>query len=671
MRMRHCQLFYGLVLILAASVVYAAPPAATAKKAPAGAGATKKGKNRPPHYVLAPRKNTTPPSWTIAEYHSDAPGNVFYNTETVKLSLVLTAKDASQPLAIKGGTWRIKEIEDRDGWSWHAEVRIRETDTVLAQGPVASQAGNKLPLTIEWKPTRLGGFGVYLKIDDGSGRRNRWFGVSSWATRPRRVSSPTRPSSLTWGARPSRSWRRPISAWEPNGSATRSAGRRTSPNQASGTGRGAMSGSRRPMTTTSWSRPSWPMHPVGPSRKSTEPSRSTTGKTARKPMSTPSTCPSGRSGRDVSWTATSKRSAGVVLNEPWEGGSLSGWHGSGAHYREMLKRLSVGAHAADPTFTVLGNDSGMNVEDNLLVDPGTIERLDAVSTHTYRSYCASNVAQYGAYGKRIWDTESWIGVGASYEVSQVVFQLAQGYVKTQPVSTEHAWMLSKARLQKRAKAAAKARKPAKPKVAGKLRPAAKGKAGPAKAAAPKPTEEEIAQAKLAAQKQAASAISTMPDAATPTYAAPTAQALSTLLHFIEDTDFYREARTESVPWMFVFKGRASGPTPDKNVAVVIGRDGKWDNFPWYRIKSDGRLTISDPDGLLTAYDVKGNPLPRSGPAHRDPADEGGVLRRQFQGGRRSGPASAGRPHRKDSNPCNWPFPTSPARWPRIRPCGLR
>ena len=54
----------------------------------------------------------------------------------------------------------------------------------------------------------------------------------------------------------------------------------------------------------------------------------------------------------------------------------------------------------------------MNVEDNILVAPGTINLLDAVSIHTYRSYNAANVAQFASYGKPIWDTESWIGVGA-------------------------------------------------------------------------------------------------------------------------------------------------------------------------------------------------------------------------------------------------------------------
>ena len=67
MRMRHCQLFCGLLLIAAASFVQAAPPAApadgtAAKTAPAGAGAAnkakkgKKAKGQTPRVVVRTRR---------------------------------------------------------------------------------------------------------------------------------------------------------------------------------------------------------------------------------------------------------------------------------------------------------------------------------------------------------------------------------------------------------------------------------------------------------------------------------------------------------------------------------------------------------------------------------------------------------------------------------------
>ena len=54
--------------------------------------------------------------------------------------------------------------------------------------------------------------------------------------------------------------------------------------------------------------------------------------------------------------------------------------------------------AADPTFTVLANDSSMNVEDNLMPAPGTMDLLDGVSVHTFRSYNAAFIAEFESYG---------------------------------------------------------------------------------------------------------------------------------------------------------------------------------------------------------------------------------------------------------------------------------
>ena len=259
--------------------------------------------------------------------------------------------------------------------------------------------------------------------------------------------------------------------------------------------------------------------------------------------------------------------AGDVLNEPWEGGSLSGWDGTGAHYRDIFKNFAIGAHAADPTFKVLANDSSMNVEDNLLVVPGLINYLDAVSIHTYRSYNAFIMPEFGSYGKPVWDTESWAGAGPNNLIQQATFELAQGIVKMQPLNGPEAFFGDKP---------------------------------------PRPARQ------AGGKKKGEAASSAVEAAFPPMYATPTAQGLSVWLHFIEDTDFYREARSESVPWMFVFKGRKTGPSPDKNVAIIEGRDFKWDNFPWYQVKSDGQLTVSDPGNVLTAYDITGNALPRTG-----------------------------------------------------------
>ena len=621
MQTRCCELLFVLSLIAGAWLAQDARAAANATAAKSAAAATEsKGKkakvkagDKP---VLAPRKNVTPPNWTIAEFHSEAAGNIFYNNELVKLSFTLAAKDADKPLALKGGTWRIKEIEDQDGWPYHPSLginhRILESDVALGEGAIAPQSGKQVALTVQWQPTRLGAFGVYLKLDDGSGAEEQMVWGFIVVYPPATGAKPDSPVVFNLfgkaiselGAAHKRlgaKWIRTEIGWSAN---------EPQPGQWTWEGsdewvKVARDNDLLVMAIMAhapgWAQPRiegkipiyyWKVFPES--------------------NATPEHLPQFQewARRFVDRYKQTVR-VGVALNEPWEAGSLSGWHACGAHYREILKSISVGAHAADPTFKILANDSGMNVEDNILVAPGTIDLIDAVSTHTYRSYNAFNVAQYGAYGKPVWDTESWIGVGASDLVRQVAFQLAQGIVKVQPLQSP---MFTVPPSHNRAKQAAK-QKAAKPRPSAKQRPAGRSRPPAEKkpVGPPKPTEEEKAEAQLEAQKkQAMHAISTLADAATPAYATPTGQALSVLLHFVEDTDFYREARTESLPWMFVFQGRKTGPAPDKNAAIVLGRDERWDNFPWYRIKSDGRLTIADPDGVLTGYDVKGNPLPRSG-----------------------------------------------------------
>ncbi|MCX5772604.1 MAG: hypothetical protein NTZ09_20360, partial [Candidatus Hydrogenedentes bacterium] len=443
MRTTHRQLFFGLILIAAASIAHAEPPAAPAK-----ADAAKQSKTKARREVMAPAQNATPPNLVIAAYHSDAPGNVFYNNEAVKLTLTLVAKDAQKPLTINGGTWRIKEIEDQEGWPYHpshgVNYRILDTDVVCGAGPIAPQSGQQVPLRIQWKPTRLGAFGVYLKVDDGSGADEQMVwgfvvgyppapgpkpdspivfnlvgkSIAQLATAHKRLGVKWIRTEIGWAANEPRpgEW-----TWE-----------------ASDEWVNAARDNELYVMAIMAHAPSWAQPKIA-------------GKIPvyywiDRPETnvTPEYLPQ--------WQEWARRfvdrykqtvRAGVALNEPWEAGSLSGWHGSGAHYREILKNLSLGARAADPTFTLLGNDSGMNVEDNILVAPGAIDLVDAVSIHTYRSYCAFYIPQYAAYGKPVWDTESWIGVGASNSVRQVAFQLAQSFVKVQPLSTTSAWMVSK------------------------------------------------------------------------------------------------------------------------------------------------------------------------------------------------------------------------------------
>ena len=576
MRTKHYQLFFGLFLIAAASPAHAQAPADAAQPA-------------------------KPPNWVVTGYHSETPSNVFYNNEMVKLALTLAPKEGLAKLAIKGGTWRIKEIEDQEGWPYHPArgsiYQIMETDVVSGQGPVEAQSGRQIQLAIQWKPTRLGAFGVYLKLDDdsGAGEQLVWgFVVTYPPLQGPRPNSPVIFSLVGKGItqlgaahqRLGIKWIRTEIGWSAN---------EPEPGQwdweFSDEWVKAAHDHELLVLAIMAHAPRWALpkidgkYPIIYWNKFPESNTTTEhlpqwGEWAR---------------RFVDRYKQTVR-AGDVLNEPWDGGSLSGWHGNGGHYREILRYLSLGAHAADPTFTVLANDSPMNIEDNLLPVPGTVDFVDAFSIHTFRPYNDFIVAQYGAYGKRVWDTESWVGAGASDIVCQTALELAQGYVKVQPLSTNSAFMELKPGQHKK-----KANQAKKSKSAKKSQPAASAK-----------------QAEKEAKKERRKQIFATPTPADseppPPYAAPTAQALSVLLHFIEDTDFYREARPESASWMFVFKGRGAGPAPDKNAAIIAGREQKRGNMPWYRVQSDGTLSIADADRVLTAYDVKGNPLPRSGPS---------------------------------------------------------
>ena len=483
------------------------------------------------------------PAWVPASCRGDAAGNVFHPGDAVSLTVTVKAKDG-KPLRVKGGTWRIKEIGDAWPWPWSGGERFRVGE-LRAEGQVAPAEGAELPVKIDWKPDRLGAFGVFLKLDDGTGASERMASGFAVTYPPTPGVKPLSPvvfnlygqyitdhaeSMKRLGAK----WIRWETSWASN-----------EPKP----GQWDWSQTDLPMDAARKNdlliiaimahAPDWAMPSIG--GKFHVCYSSSKWETNVAPQYLPQ------------WQEWTRRyverykdvvRAGIMLNEPWEGGSISGWHGSGAHYRAMLRAFFGGAHAADRSFTVLANDSGMNVEDNLLCEPGTIEYVDAVSVHTYRSYLAFYPPQYAAYGKRVWETESWNGVGEAENIHQVVHGLAQGFVKTQPCSIEDIIIES----NDKAKA----------------------------------------------------------------WIAPTGQALSVLLHFIEDTDCIGEPLPDSMPWVFVFHGRKDGPSPAKNAAVIWGRD-KWKNAPSFpQVTRDGVLTLLDPKNELSLYDVKGNPVPRKG-----------------------------------------------------------
>ena len=482
----------------------------------------------------------TAPAWVVADRASSTFGNVFYPSDTVELRFTLKSA-----LVTHGGTWRIKEITDLWPYPWGRKDRLG-TGATVAQGVIAPPAApESVPVTVRWQPTRLGAFGVFLQLDDGSGAAEQmaWGFVVVYPPTPgRKPNSPLvfnlyanyvetfAPVYQRLGAK----WVRWETGWNANQPKPGQWDWHTTDRQIDA----ARTHDIYIMDIMAHA-PDWLWKTMLAGQKPLAYANGNKAETNPGPAELPQ------------WQEWVRRfveryhdvvRAGIVLNEPWEAGSISGWHGSGAHYRDLLRTAYIGAHAADPSFTVLANDSGMNVEDNILCQPGMMAYLDAVSIHSYRSYLAADVAQYGAYGKPVWDTESWEGVGEAENVIQCVMGLAQGFVKMQPSAVED--ILINCDDQKAA------------------------------------------------------------------YVSPTGQALSTLLHFIEDTAFLTQPRPNAAPWMMVFGGRPAGS--GRNVAVIWGREQKWGNAPFAQVTRDGSLRLSDPNKELTAFDIYGNPLARQG-----------------------------------------------------------
>lgn len=260
--------------------------------------------------------------------------------------------------------------------------------------------------------------------------------------------------------------------------------------------------------------------------------------------------------------------AAVVRNEPWEGGSISGYHATGAYYRNLLKTVHAAAHAARSDFLVLANDQVTNFEDNIQSADGTTPYVDATSHHT-GWHDNRGAVQSAALGKDAWETEDWSSHYDAYVVASMTMKLAGGYAKSNP-TTDSGYLFS-------------------------------------------PGQEHLGS----------------PYDNTGEVYSPSAigQAISTWLHFVEDTDFDRRINPFTLPKILLFKGRKGFDA--KHVAVVIGRikaygylykegDGDLD---WPQVTGFGSLRVADADGALSVSDLSGNALPRAGAGYEIPLTE--------------------------------------------------
>lgn len=141
------------------------------------------------------------------------------------------------------------------------------------------------------------------------------------------------------------------------------------------------------------------------------------------------------------WEVFLKRYPRVVRslnlwNEPWEGGGISGWKSTGAHYRLLLKYLKFARDRVDPTVTIVAADSAHNTDWKIFA-ANMQDYIDVISTHyeSPKSCMAYAMARY--YGKEVWETETWLAwQGDSATVRRALYQFVLGARKVSLWTTE-------------------------------------------------------------------------------------------------------------------------------------------------------------------------------------------------------------------------------------------
>ncbi|MGI4787327.1 MAG: PA14 domain-containing protein [Janthinobacterium lividum] len=131
-------------------------------------------------------------------------------------------------------------------------------------------------------------------------------------------------------------------------------------------------------------------------------------------------------------------SATYLYNEPWEGGSISGWQSDLPRYREAYAAMAKGVLEArredHAQVLVGGTDSTTNAMDKLFGDGKTtfLPVFDFVSMHyqgldSYTTYPLWH-DRTGPLGRvRFWDTESWVANTDERIASQIASWRAAGY----------------------------------------------------------------------------------------------------------------------------------------------------------------------------------------------------------------------------------------------------
>jgi hypothetical protein len=131
------------------------------------------------------------------------------------------------------------------------------------------------------------------------------------------------------------------------------------------------------------------------------------------------------------WTAYLTRYRDVsrainLWNEPWEGGGISGWKSTGAHYRALLTGLKVARDAVDPGITIVAADCSHDTEWKIF-SAGQADDIDVISTHYEHPKIATAYAQARHFRKEVWETETWEAwQGDAATTHRALYNLALG-----------------------------------------------------------------------------------------------------------------------------------------------------------------------------------------------------------------------------------------------------
>jgi hypothetical protein len=118
-----------------------------------------------------------------------------------------------------------------------------------------------------------------------------------------------------------------------------------------------------------------------------------------------------------------------VWNEPWELGGISGWGGTGLHYRDLQRAAFLGARRGDPTVLVGGNDSDNNIYDNLMSDPAWRDYTSLLTVHG-GGFPNQYIHRRAPDEMPIWNTEHWYTAWSDMTVQEQLFNLVSGRSKT-------------------------------------------------------------------------------------------------------------------------------------------------------------------------------------------------------------------------------------------------